>query len=186
MPTLSPAQIAGYASAAGFTGSQVLIMTAIALGESGGRTDITHANKDGSTDYGVWQINSVHSDILATGNWSDPAANARMAYAVWKKQGYRAWSVYKSGLKAEHLTAASQGARTPITPQTLPTASIPNPLDGLAKLTDPHMWLRIAMFQAGVLLLVLGFVSLAWGNLPASVKSVTKTVAKAVVTKKVT
>lgn len=94
---LSDGQIAAYASAAGFTGNDLSIAVAVCLAESGGRTNATNHNSDGSTDYGLWQINSVHADLLSQGSWSDPADNARMAHAVWQSSGWGAWTTYKSG-----------------------------------------------------------------------------------------
>lgn len=183
MTTLSPPQIAAAARAGGFSGSQVPIMTAIAMAESSGRTDVTHHNSDGSTDYGVWQINSVHSDILALGNWADPAVNARMAFAVYKKQGYSAWSVFKSNSYLTHLataqTAAGQSASLPTT--TIPSADTSGSATGVNLLTSPHTWLRVAMILAGWMLIVVSLAIMGWSNAPEPAKKI----AKAVILKKV-
>lgn len=42
-----------------------LILRAIAWQESHGRADAMHVNADGSTDYGMMQINSIHLRTLA-------------------------------------------------------------------------------------------------------------------------
>lgn len=183
MPTLTPAQIAGYAKAAGFAGTQVVIMTAIALGESGGRTDITHKNNDahGSTDYGLWQINDYwNADILRSGDWRNPADNARMARAVFEKQGYQAWSVYKQRTYAKHLAEAQTGS---INPEILPTANtgIPNP----SILVNPRTWFRVAMFALGIQLILLALALMGWDAIPQSIKSTAAKVAKVAITKKV-
>lgn len=75
------------------------IMLAIARAESNcnPRSDNSGLNTNGTYDYGLFQINSVHShsqSILA-----NPAKNTEIAFKIWQSQGYRAWSAYKSYLK---------------------------------------------------------------------------------------
>lgn len=64
----------------GNTGSIATVMTAIAMAESGGDSNIVSP----SYDYGVWQINIVHAQQFPRlwRRWSDPLANARMAKAI--------------------------------------------------------------------------------------------------------
>lgn len=107
MSNLSSAQIYAAAKAGGFTASESVIATAIALAESSGNPSATHHNSNGSTDYGLWQINSVHGDLLKTGDWRDPATNARMAHTVYMSQGWHAWSTYNSGAYSSHLPSPS-------------------------------------------------------------------------------
>lgn len=74
------------------------IMAAIALAESGGRVDaVGGPNSDGSYDYGLFQINSVHSQFDKHRLVSDAAYNTRAAISVWRSQGLAAWSTYNSG-----------------------------------------------------------------------------------------
>jgi len=95
---LSDAQIAATARLAGFTGQDVVTAVAVALAESSGRTDATNHNSDGSTDYGLWQINSVHADLLKSGNWQTPLDNAKMAKSVHDNAGsWQPWSTFNSG-----------------------------------------------------------------------------------------
>ena len=102
--TVCPASTVAYvAAAAGFSGEDQPIAVAVAQAESGGDPNATHLNGNGTTDFGLWQINSVHVALLAMGDWRDPAANARMAYAVWQQSGWRAWSTYKSGTYRKYL-----------------------------------------------------------------------------------
>lgn len=73
------------------------IMLAIARAESNcnPRSDNSGLNTDGSYDYGLFQINSVHDhsrSILA-----NPAKNTEIAFKIWQSQGYRAWSAYNNG-----------------------------------------------------------------------------------------
>lgn len=55
-------------------------------------------NKNGSTDYGCFQINdAAHPQFFATSKWRDPVANAEYAYQVYKERkaidgiGWTAW-----------------------------------------------------------------------------------------------
>ncbi len=73
------------------------VMLAIMRAESGcnPRSDNTGLNTNGTYDYGLFQINSVHGhsrDILA-----NPAKNTEIAFRIWQSQGYRAWSAYNNG-----------------------------------------------------------------------------------------
>ena len=96
---LSPIEIGQAAAAAGFPADQIPMAVAVALAESSGRPNATNRNRNGSTDYGLWQINSVHGALLRDGSWSNPTDNARMAYKVWKQAGssWRPWVTYKTG-----------------------------------------------------------------------------------------
>ncbi|KAF7963373.1 lytic transglycosylase [Cupriavidus sp. UYMU48A] len=51
--------------AASFHRVNPLILRAIAIVESGGRPDATNRNRNGSVDYGMMQINSIHLPELA-------------------------------------------------------------------------------------------------------------------------
>lgn len=100
MATLSATQIAALARKAGFTGADIPIAVAVAFAESGGNPNsVNRANRNGSVDYGLMQINSVHSALLRTGNWADPATNMRMAYRVFADAGKRwtPWATFNSG-----------------------------------------------------------------------------------------
>lgn len=91
----SGVQVAKAAHSAGFPDSELVTAVAVAYAESTFNANATHKNSDGSTDYGVWQINSSHKDILGSGNWASLGDNAKMARAVWQAQGWNAWSVHK-------------------------------------------------------------------------------------------
>ncbi len=73
------------------------VMLAIARAESNcnPRSDNSGLNTNGTYDYGLFQINSVHGysrDILA-----NPAKNTEIAFRIWQSQGYRAWAAYNNG-----------------------------------------------------------------------------------------
>lgn len=110
---------------AGFPDSAIPKGVAIVQAESGGNPAATNHNTNGSTDYGLWQINSVHSSLLSHGVWNDPQSNTNMAYQVWKSAGgsWSPWSTYNSGayqkymaFRAPNPPIAGNGTGTPIGP----------------------------------------------------------------------
>ena len=113
---LTPQQIAGYAKAAGFPQNEIPTAVAVALAESGGNpAAVNRANTNGSVDYGLFQINTVHGPLLTQGDKFDPAANARMAFTVWSRAGnkWTPWSVYKSGSYRAFMPQGTLGAASP-------------------------------------------------------------------------
>lgn len=78
---------------------------AVALAESGGRTAARNTNRNGSTDTGLWQINSVHK---WSGDLTDPRENLRAAESVWSRQGWGAWYAYP--LKSSAFLPAASAA----------------------------------------------------------------------------
>lgn len=112
MSALTDAQIRAAASAAGFTGADLDTAVAIAKAESSGNASATHKNNNGSTDFGLFQINSVHSSLLNGKNWQDPTVNAQLAYQVFKSSGWGAWSTYNSGSYKQYLSGPSSTGGT--------------------------------------------------------------------------
>lgn len=99
MATLSPRDIATAAKQAGFPADQVQTAVAVALAESGGNpAAVNTANRNGSVDYGLWQINTIHGPLLSQGDKFNPNDNAKMAYTVWSRAGgkWTPWSVYNN------------------------------------------------------------------------------------------
>lgn len=93
---VSGVDVARVAHTAGFPDSELVTAVAIAFAESSFDSNATHRNDDGSTDYGLWQINSVHGYAeLGSGAWANPTVNAQLAYRVWNAQGWNAWSTHK-------------------------------------------------------------------------------------------
>lgn len=187
MPIATPAQMAGALKAAGFTGTDIVIGVAVGMAESGGRTDATNRNTNGSTDYGVWQINSIHKDALAMGNWSDINANARMAKLVFDQAGHswRPWVTYNTGSYRKFMSQGMAGAGNPT--NVPPSSSVQNvadssgPLDGITGffhfITDAHNWLRLGFFAIGMVLLLIGI----WQLTGIDAGKVASTAAKAAV-----
>src|SRR4051812_48178503 len=62
---------------------------AVALAESGGNDQAMHKNSNGSTDFGLWQINSVHTDLLKKYTWNNAGDNTEMARQIWEGQGHK-------------------------------------------------------------------------------------------------
>ncbi len=97
---------------------QLVTAVSIALAENPGRRiDATNENTNGSTDRGLWQINSVHN-FDASELLSDPQYNANAAFAVWKERqdrtgdGFKAWTTFpvKAGLKRPLAARAVKAA----------------------------------------------------------------------------
>jgi len=78
---------AGLADAAGFDWQEIHTAVAVAYAESGGDPFAVNNNSDGSTDFGLWQINSVHNFE----GLFNPVVNAEAAFDVWSRQGWTAW-----------------------------------------------------------------------------------------------
>jgi hypothetical protein len=188
MPTLSASQIAGYAKNAGLSGQNVSIATAIALAESSGNTEITHTNSNGSTDYGLWQINSVHSDLLNGADWRDPAQNAKMMISISNNgTNWKPWSTFTSGAYLAHLSAANAAVPdTSVGPATggVQTAGFNTVGDFTASLTtiqqfaqaisDPHNWLRLGMILGGSVMLLVAIHKSVDTHIPAVAKLAAK------------
>ena len=175
MTNLSPAQIDHLMRLVGWTDNQqIRTGIAVAMAESGGNPDATNHNTNGSTDYGLWQINSVHASLLAGKDWRDPVANTQMAYQVWKAAGgsWTPWSTYNSGAYKAHLDQGKAGG-----PGGPPAVGIPNPLSGIDAigsafgwLSSAHNWLRIAYVIGGGACVLMGLKMLAEsGALPQAV-----------------
>lgn len=114
MPNYTYPQLERLALNAGFSASAAPIAAAIAMAESSGNPQATNHNTNGSTDYGLWQINSVHSGQFGTpgARWYDPQYNAQMAHTLWKSQGFRPWSKYNSGAYHQFVNKSSKPATT--------------------------------------------------------------------------
>lgn len=194
MVKLSAAQIAGVvkyeSTGAGASFANVLykpdtdgpIFVAIALAESSGETTATHKNNNGSTDYGLWQINSVHTDLLAGHQpWSDPKNNYAMAHELYanRKGKFTDWTTYNGGLYATHLAEATAAWGNPDNSATSPNAvhdaanvageAVQAGLgvgDLIAALTKSSTWVRIGMGAAGVVLLLVVVAALLKSHLP--------------------
>lgn len=188
-------QLANAAKAAGFSApkGELMVAVAVALAESGGRNetgdiDVPHR---GCRSYGPWQVNSCPTyprggpSVLLTLD-----GNARAAYAVYKAQGWKAWTMHRNGRYSAFIARAN-AAIAKTDPNYVPGKSpLPGPagaideavaggvdaaagvLDAiagpfeaigkfLAALMDPATWLRIVEVVAGGAAIVVGFLILS-------------------------
>jgi cell wall-associated NlpC family hydrolase len=149
---LSPAQIAGYAQAAGVAGPDLTTAVAVALAESGGNTWAIDNDTNGSQDQGLWQINTVHASqfpgmtrdpgtgsraTVGSSSIFDPASNAKAMYLVSSGgSSWTPWSTYTSGAYRQHLGAAQNGAANPTIS---PDSGTTNSLGGSAGAAEPSL-----------------------------------------------
>lgn len=102
----SDCQVFNYLKKSGFPDYTIPTMVCISKYESSFNCDATNKNTDGSTDYGLFQINSYYwcsGDPSSKYNECKTTCsglfncqyNANCAYIVWKQQGYTAWYGYQ-------------------------------------------------------------------------------------------
>jgi lysozyme-like protein len=109
---LTAAQIASYASSAGFSGPDLQVAVAVALAESSGNPgavgDLT-ITPGGSV--GLWQINLKYHPEFAGQDLTDPQTNANAAYSIYQAAGnsFSPWSTYNSGAYSAYIVQAQQG-----------------------------------------------------------------------------
>jgi len=110
---LGPEQLVDLALQSGFSPELAPIMAAIAMAESGGRTNAHNPNRStGDNSYGLWQINMIDNlgqerrrqfGLKRDEDLWDPATNVRAAKQVHASQGLGAWTVYKTGAYRQYL-----------------------------------------------------------------------------------
>jgi hypothetical protein len=107
-PNPEPTPITGDCSAVNAYDWNVRIAYAICMAESGGNPTKDNAglNRDGSIDYGLMQVNSIHADMVGGDLESlrNPDVNMRVAYSL-SHQGtdWTAWSAYNNGKYLSYL-----------------------------------------------------------------------------------
>jgi hypothetical protein len=158
------------------------IFVAIALAESGGDASaIGGPNHNGSKDYGLWQINSVHKDLLAQGSWSNPNDNFKMAHTLYANRGnkFTDWSTYNNKTYAPFMAEATRAWGNPDTSAAdhnwaadtaNTTATVVKTAfsvgDFLALFTKSETWVRVGMGVAGALMLILVALSIVKNMTP--------------------
>lgn len=169
---LSPAQIGSAMRRAGWPEAAIPVGIAVAMAESGGNPNATNKNRNGSTDYGLFQINSIHGSLVVGKNWSDPVENARMALKLYKDSGWKPWVAYNSGSYRKNLDAAAKGAQesrgggsAALPPETGPDLSgyeLHPYADASGAgavwnaLTSPELWNKVLTFLLAVFLIIVG------------------------------
>lgn len=98
---LSESEVASLLQQAGFPSNVIGKMVCTAKYESSFNPSATNNNNNGSTDYGLFQINSVHLGSTpgcpsSANALFDPLTNAQCAYGVYELQGVNAWVAYRS------------------------------------------------------------------------------------------
>ena len=99
---------------AGFKGAALVTAVAVALAESGGNAGaINRANRNGSIDYGAWQINSVHIPPYDAKLLLDLYYNAKAAWAI-SKQGtdWSPWTTFRARKHEPHIATARASIET--------------------------------------------------------------------------
>jgi hypothetical protein len=139
-------ELAGILRQVGFDEATVPKMVCTAKYESSFHEQATNSNTNGTTDYGVFQINSIHVGSTAGCPGSaqellDATTNAQCALGVFNIQGLDAWVAYKSH-RAECDAASAPAADPNAAPAADPSASPstdPNapPADPNAPPADP-------------------------------------------------
>jgi len=80
---------------------------AVMQAESGcdSTSDNTGLNRDGSNDKGLFQINSIHRDLIGDTERFDPARNIDVAFQIYRgaKYNWTPWSAYNSGAYLKYL-----------------------------------------------------------------------------------
>lgn len=198
------------ADSVGFKGHDRVIAAAVAMAESSGNAHAIHINDNGTADYGLWQINSVHRDLFDQYDWTMPGDNGRMAYTVWQKAGgkWSPWATYPNAANLQMNKAVadikSHGVSNPDSDSGSPyTASIADILTGaitqgvensvpgvtqledisnfLTKISNPKSWASIGLvILGGILILIIAYKLLATDAIKAGEKVLNSPVGKAV------
>jgi len=119
---LSPSEVASHLRAAGFPENAIGPMVCTAKYESSFYERASNKNRNGSTDRGLFQINSIHLGGTAgcpsngTALW-DAATNAKCARAIYKMQGINAWYGYRKHATECRNYRAPASAVAPTQPQ---------------------------------------------------------------------
>jgi hypothetical protein len=115
---LSEAQIATLLRNAGFTGNDVARMVCTAKYESAYYDHASNTNSNGSVDYGLFQINSIHlgsSGCATTATIYNTTTNTHCAREIFESQGINAWYGYqkhKTECDSFVLPASASGSST--------------------------------------------------------------------------
>lgn len=171
---ISDAQIAGAAKAAGFSGGQVAIITAIALAESSGNI-YAHNPVPPDNSYGLTQINMLGGmgperrkryGLTSNDQLFDPVTNMRAAYDISSQgKNWRPWSTYTSGAYRLYLKRAESASGSPASE--VPTAGggtnasqvgLSSGASALGEaadfLTAWQTWARAGMILGGAILII--------------------------------
>lgn len=79
------------------------IAYAICMAESHGNPNAYNINQNGTSDGGLMQINSIHTDLISLQDRFDPVKNVAVAYKIYLGSGFKAWSTYNNGAYLKYL-----------------------------------------------------------------------------------
>jgi hypothetical protein len=177
MSTLTDDQIAQVAVTGGFPvgdPNNLAVCVAIAKAESSGRTDATNSNTNGTTDKGLWQINSIHDDLLPGQDRFDPNVNAQLMVQISSNgTNWQPWSTYNNNayqaFLGEAMTTVSGKTYTPGTPTSLnpgsantSTVGVTSTVSGIetffSGLANPDTLIRLAQLAVGGTVILLAIV----------------------------
>lgn len=103
------------ASAAGWTGTNLVTAVAVALAESWCTTNAKNYNgasadcPGGSIDRGLWQINDCYHAWVTDACAYDAQCNADAAYDIYGWSGWSAWTTYRNGDYQRYWSEAQEG-----------------------------------------------------------------------------
>ena len=137
----APSEIHTALVKAGVPPSVAPTLTAISGAESGfGKSTVSGVNKNGSRDYGVFQVNDKAWPQFGGADVAKLPLDqqAKLAAEIYRKQGLSAWSTYNNGAYKSHLNGASpatSGAPPPggAAPGVATTAAKPSFADAAQK-----------------------------------------------------
>lgn len=169
MATLTDAQIAGLAKGVGLSGDALIKSVAIALAESGGRSDVLGPPTVYGRAVGVWQIMPLVGRP-STARLKDVNVNAQQMYKISNGgKNWRPWEAYTNGSYLRFVSRARKAAGAPST--SIPSQGIEqagfdlNPFDEIGAffdfITDPKTWLRLGLILAGGALLITALVKVS-------------------------
>src|SRR6478752_4384307 len=100
--------IAKAAYDAGFRGEALKTAIAVVYAESGGNELSVNKNANGSEDWGLFQINSIHKDQITKAQALTALANAKYAFKLSKSGTYwKPWVGYTNGNYKQYLPKAA-------------------------------------------------------------------------------
>lgn len=122
------ASLAAIARAGGFQEKDIPMAIAIMKAESGGNPKaLNTSNRNGTTDTGIFQINSVHSSWTKGMDLTDPVQNAKAAFKIFSDAGgkWTPWSTFNNGAAQKKLVqpASYTAAPTALQPYASSTSS---------------------------------------------------------------
>jgi hypothetical protein len=105
------ARVAAYAHTAGFSGNDLIVAVAIAKAESGWQMVRGGPNKNGTYDWGIWQINDSNKPSMSTRN--NATSNALAAYRLYQGRGrkFTDWATYNDGTYQKSMSAAAEAVK---------------------------------------------------------------------------